>query len=159
MPTYKVTLPDDKGCERVTSGYFRVDEHGVLWFRTSRQNDYPEFVKCYAAGTWRSIETVPLTNVERDATVNDVLSDGKRVPWTGAPPVITERLSAMRVGDMSIGVRAEHALINAGIHTVGELLAKTRQEVGAIINIGKVSLAEIEEALADFGLALPWVKR
>lgn len=48
----------------VEADYFKADGHGVLWFRNvaCSTQDYPVFVRCFAAGAWTEVrvkETKP----------------------------------------------------------------------------------------------------
>jgi len=51
-------------------------------------------------------------------------------------------------------VRSYNCLKRAGIQTVGELVLKSRSELGAIPNFGSKSIDEVEETLAARGLSL-----
>jgi len=58
------------------------------------------------------------------------------------------------IGDMNLTVRARKALQSLGIHTIGELAARTEAELMGVKNFGQTSLVEVNERLADFGLSL-----
>lgn len=49
------------------------------------------------------------------------------------------------VKDLELSMRSENCLLRGGIHTVGDLMSKTREELLKIRNLGKISLKEIEE--------------
>jgi DNA-directed RNA polymerase subunit alpha len=51
-------------------------------------------------------------------------------------------------------VRSANCLREAKIHTIGELVQKTPQELLKYRNFGKKSLAEIDELLHGMGLSL-----
>ena len=56
--------------------------------------------------------------------------------------------------DRRTNTRIRNALQRAGIHTVAELVARTRREVEAIPGIGIVCTVVIEKKLAKMGLKL-----
>lgn len=51
-------------------------------------------------------------------------------------------------------IRIANALRNAGVHTLGELLSKSRLDLHKARDIGSQMIVDIEEALAAFGLYL-----
>ena len=53
-----------------------------------------------------------------------------------------------------VGVRSYNCLKRAGIQTIGDLLAKSENELGAIPNFGKKSIDEVIETLVARGLGL-----
>lgn len=59
MIEYKVKLANRKKPEYVNADYFKIDG-GVVTFRnlSMDRGGYPVFVRCYAAGTWISIDAV-----------------------------------------------------------------------------------------------------
>lgn len=66
---YKVKMVARKRPDKVVAEYFRIADDGVLYFRnTSRApGGYPEFVKCYAKGSWVSIENVTVKEPDHAA--------------------------------------------------------------------------------------------
>lgn len=65
----------------------------------------------------------------------------------------------LRIEDMSftnrwIGTRVRNALQGAGIHTLGELLERTPEELRLIPHFGAISLAEVVAKLDSMGLKL-----
>ncbi|MEI6447057.1 MAG: DNA-directed RNA polymerase subunit alpha [Actinomycetes bacterium] len=58
------------------------------------------------------------------------------------------------IEELELGVRSYNCLKRAGIQTVGELVQKSRSELGAIPNFGSKSIDEVEETLAARGLSL-----
>jgi DNA-directed RNA polymerase subunit alpha len=58
------------------------------------------------------------------------------------------------VRDLEFSIRSENCLLRGGIHTIGDLLRKSRDELLKIRNLGKVSLKEIDEKLEIAGLKL-----
>jgi DNA-directed RNA polymerase subunit alpha len=61
---------------------------------------------------------------------------------------------AMPIEDLDLSVRPYNCLKRAGIHTVGDLIKKTEDEVVAVKNFGRKSLDEVKEKLAAHGLSL-----
>jgi uncharacterized protein len=55
---------------------------------------------------------------------------------------------------LNLTVRSYNGLRREGIHTVGDLASRTREQLLAIDNIGPASVEEIRQKLADRGLAL-----
>ncbi|MFH0963270.1 MAG: DNA-directed RNA polymerase subunit alpha [Planctomycetota bacterium] len=60
----------------------------------------------------------------------------------------------MNIEELDLSVRASNCLESAGIRTIGELVAKTGEELLEIRNFGKTSLTEVETKLAAMGLEL-----
>jgi DNA-directed RNA polymerase subunit alpha len=60
----------------------------------------------------------------------------------------------MPIEDLDLSVRPYNCLKRAGIHTVGDLIKKTEDEVVAVKNFGRKSLDEVREKLAAHGLSL-----
>ena len=58
------------------------------------------------------------------------------------------------VRDLELSVRSENCLLRGGVHMIGELVSRTRDDLLKIRNLGKISLKEIEEKLAKFDLHL-----
>lgn len=64
------------------------------------------------------------------------------------------RAMMMPIEDLDLSVRPYNCLKRAGIHTVGDLIKKTEDEVVAVKNFGRKSLDEVKEKLAAHGLSL-----
>ena len=58
------------------------------------------------------------------------------------------------IEELELGVRSYNCLKRAGIQTIGDLLAKSESELGAIPNFGKKSIDEVIETLVARGLSL-----
>ncbi len=58
------------------------------------------------------------------------------------------------IAELELSVRAANCLREAKIHTIGELIQKTPQELLKYRNFGKKSLQEIDELLKSMGLAI-----
>ncbi len=58
------------------------------------------------------------------------------------------------VRELELSIRSENCLLRGGIHTIGDLLTRTRDDLLKIRNLGKISLREIEEKIEKQGLRL-----
>jgi DNA-directed RNA polymerase subunit alpha len=58
------------------------------------------------------------------------------------------------VRELELSIRSENCLLRGGIHTIGDLLSKSRDDLLKIRNLGKISLREIEEKIFKLGLQL-----
>jgi DNA-directed RNA polymerase subunit alpha len=58
------------------------------------------------------------------------------------------------VRELELSIRSENCLLRGGIHTIGDLLQKSRDDLLKIRNLGKISLKEIGEKLDSAGLRL-----
>lgn len=64
------------------------------------------------------------------------------------------RLLEMTVEELDLSVRSYNCLKRAGINTVEELIRRTEEDMMKVRNLGKKSLAEVKEKLAELGLSL-----
>jgi len=76
--------------------------------------------------------------------------------WYENDPAKAEDLPLSRrpVGSLDLSARADSALRNANITTLGQLCGKTNHELLKYRNFGKKSLREVKEKLAGLGLGL-----
>jgi DNA-directed RNA polymerase subunit alpha len=58
------------------------------------------------------------------------------------------------IEELELGVRSYNCLKRVGIETIGDLVMKSENELGAIPNFGKKSIEEVKETLATHGLNL-----
>jgi DNA-directed RNA polymerase subunit alpha len=79
---------------------------------------------------------------------------GAGTPFGVAEDPDRARAMAMPIEDLDLSVRPYNCLKRAGIHTVGDLIKKTEDEVVAVKNFGRKSLDEVKEKLAAHGLTL-----
>ena len=56
--------------------------------------------------------------------------------------------------DLELSIRSENCLLRGGIHTIGDLMSKNREDLLKIRNLGKISLKEIEEKMQRLGAML-----
>jgi len=64
-----------------------------------------------------------------------------------------DKIPDMPIEELELSVRASNGLKRANINTVGDLVEKTREEMGKIRNLGQKSLDEIEQKLKELGLS------
>ncbi len=65
-----------------------------------------------------------------------------------------DRLREMPIEELELSVRSFNCLKRAGINTVAELVSRTDEEMMKVRNLGKKSLEEVKQKLADVGLGL-----
>jgi DNA-directed RNA polymerase subunit alpha len=73
------------------------------------------------------------------------------------PSPVDEQLAAdlaLPVEDLSLTVRSYNCLKREGIHTVGELISRSEQDLLDIRNFGAKSIDEVKAKLAEMGLGL-----
>ncbi|MGJ6980193.1 DNA-directed RNA polymerase subunit alpha [Aestuariimicrobium soli] len=73
------------------------------------------------------------------------------------PSPVDEQLAqdlALPVEDLNLSQRSYNCLKRDGIHTVGELLSRSEQDLLDIRNFGSKSIDEVKQKLAELGLAL-----
>lgn len=59
-----------------------------------------------------------------------------------------------RIEDLELSARTTRALTGAGIRTVGGLARKKKDDLSEVEGLGQKGIAEIEQALGNFGIAL-----
>jgi len=60
----------------------------------------------------------------------------------------------MTIEELDLSVRSYNCLKRAGINTVQELTQKSEEDMMKVRNLGRKSLEEVQEKLADLGLSL-----
>jgi DNA-directed RNA polymerase subunit alpha len=58
------------------------------------------------------------------------------------------------IEDLDLSVRSYNCLKRAGIHTLGELIEKTEEDMMKVRNLGKKSLKEVKTKLEELNLSL-----
>jgi len=58
------------------------------------------------------------------------------------------------IEDLDLSVRSYNCLKRAGIHSLGELIEKTEEDMMKVRNLGKKSLKEVKQKLEELGLSL-----
>lgn len=71
-----------------------------------------------------------------------------------APGNIPAEILAKNVADMELSVRSRKALQRLNINTLGDLVARTEDELLGCKNFGQTSLTEIKQQMATFNLSL-----
>lgn len=61
---------------------------------------------------------------------------------------------ALPINDLNLTVRSYNCLMREGVHTVGELTARSEADLLDIRNFGQKSIDEVKAKLADLGLSL-----
>ena len=73
----------------------------------------------------------------------------------GQPDVsLAHGMENFPIEELELGVRSYNCLKRVGIETIGDLVMKTENELGAIPNFGKKSIEEVKETLSAHGLTL-----
>ncbi len=65
-----------------------------------------------------------------------------------------ERILDMTIEELDLSVRSYNCLKRAGINTVGELINKTEDDMMKVRNLGKKSLEEVQQKLAELNFSL-----
>ncbi|MGB9886577.1 MAG: DNA-directed RNA polymerase subunit alpha [Moorellales bacterium] len=65
-----------------------------------------------------------------------------------------DRILNMSIEDLDLSVRSYNCLKRAGINTVQELIQRTEEDMMKVRNLGKKSLEEVQQKLAELGLSL-----
>jgi carbon monoxide dehydrogenase subunit G len=73
---------------------------------------------------------------------------------SGGEPEHAPEGEAQPIEELNLSLRSYNSLRREGIHTVGDLAAKTREDLLAIDHIGPASVEEIRQKLADLGMTL-----
>ena len=93
---------------------------------------------------------VELFSLARELNVN---AEGIEIGPSPVDEQIAESLN-LPVEDLDLSVRSYNCLKREGIHTVGELVARSEEDLLDIRNFGSKSIDEVKETLAGLGLAL-----
>ena len=96
-----------------------------------------------------TVSTAPQAEREPEETPPEVAEPPKPDP----EEIKTEQYSHP-IHELELSIRSENCLLRGGIHTVGELLQRSREELLKIRNLGKKSLNEIEDRLQVLGYEL-----
>lgn len=65
-----------------------------------------------------------------------------------------DRVLDMTIEELDLSVRSYNCLKRAGINMVSELIEKTEEDMMKVRNLGKKSLEEVQQKLAELGLSL-----
>lgn len=90
-----------------------------------------------------------------------IFTDVERIEGFGEPVVEGEEeilhargMENFPIEELELGVRSYNCLKRVGIETIGDLVAKSQDELAAIPNFGKKSIEEVCETLAAHSLTL-----
>lgn len=67
---------------------------------------------------------------------------------------VDDSLLSKGVRELELSIRSENCLLRGGIHTIGDLVSRSKDDLLKIRNLGRISLREIEEKMAKYGLVL-----
>ena len=109
----------------------------------------PEYALAYASKILKDQVSMFINFDEEKEAVAEA-----EVPEDGEKPRFNENLYRS-VDELELSVRSENCLLRGGVHTIGDLVSKSRSELMKIRNLGKISLREIEEKLEKFSITLP----
>ena len=87
---------------------------------------------------------IDLTNIGSSPTIIKTNKDEKHQEPIGTKPIL----------DLDLSVRAYNCLKRAGINSIGDLISLSPAEVNNIRNLGRKSLDEILQKLAELGIML-----
>ena len=65
-----------------------------------------------------------------------------------------DKLLEMTIDELDLSVRSSNCLHRAGINTVQELIMRSEEDMMKVRNLGRKSLEEVINKLAELGLAL-----
>ena len=118
----------------------------------------PEEAACEAAQIIRTYFGHIVADLEQkgDESVQmEHVDTGMETPVSGwTPPPGESEFLSRPVRDLELSIRSENCLLRGGIHTIGDLLHKSRDDLLKIRNLGKISLKEIGDKLDAAGLKL-----
>ena len=91
-------------------------------------------------------------NPEEKGLIDPV--EGGNTPGGGEAGGDPNPITSKGVRELELSIRSENCLLRGGIHTIGDLLSRSKDDLLKIRNLGKISLREIEEKLDKLGLHL-----
>lgn len=115
-----------------------------------------------------SLNEIKALLAQKGLRLGQAAEDGKGGPAAGAMGAggvmlrrmpanvgnVAPELLTKTVGDLELSVRSRKALQRLNINTLGELAARTEDELLGCKNFGQTSLNEIKQQLATFGMSL-----
>ncbi len=84
---------------------------------------------------------------------DDEIADD-RIDKTSSRSNLENPLWNKSVKELELSIRSENCLYRGGIHTIGDLVSRRKEDLLKIRNLGKISLREIEEKMAKYGIAM-----
>lgn len=85
---------------------------------------------------------------------NTTTVSGENISGEAADKKEENSLLSKGVRELELSIRSENCLLRGGIHTIGDLVSRSKDDLLKIRNLGKISLREIEEKMAKYGIAL-----
>ena len=110
----------------------------------------PESTLCEASKILRGYFSNFVEDMEKNspAEKSEQASAEQTAPESAAEHAAGEDdLLSRPVRDLELSIRSENCLLRGGIHTIGDLRSKSREDLLKIRNLGKISLKEIEEKM------------
>ncbi len=104
-----------------------------------------------------SLNEIKALLASKGLRLGQALEDGRTPAPRRSVPVegdVPEEIMNKPVADLELSVRSRKALQRLNITTVGELAARTEDELLGCKNFGQTSLNEIKQQLATFGISL-----
>ena len=95
-----------------------------------------------------------LSFLEEEQKAEEVLAEEGAETEPEPVDALSDDHLKIRIEDLSLSGRAQNALVNAGIRTVGGVVKKSREDLLELEGIGAKAVSEIEKALSDLNLKL-----
>ncbi len=129
--------------------------------RVGQSTDYDKLtLDVYTNGTLAPDEAVSLAAKVLSEHLALFINLSERAQNASVMPPIVEgapkekSVDSMSIEELELSVRSFNCLKRANINTVGELCAKTAEDMMKVRNLGKKSLDEVLAKLSDMGLSL-----
>lgn len=135
--------------------------------RVGRQTDYERLMmEIWTNGAVSPMEALrragdilvscfaPFSNVAPSIDSLFASSHGEASASSPSASTEGEDLFSKSIKELELSVRSENCLLRAGIKTIGDLVSYSKEDLLGVKNLGRVSLKEIEEKLAAWGLEL-----
>jgi len=107
-----------------------------------------------------SLNEIKALLAQKGLRLGQAAEDGKagirRITSTASPAVgnVAPEILSKSVADLELSVRSRKALQRLNINTLGDLAARTEDELLGCKNFGQTSLVEIKQQLTNFGMTL-----
>ena len=126
--------------------------------RVGQRTDFDRLVlEVWTNGTIHPAEAVAQAAIilKQHLDLFSVLTNGEATAAALRTPedVERQRLLERPIEELGLTVRSYNCLKRAGIDTVGELIRKTEEDMMKVRNLGKKSLQEVKDKLAELGLS------
>ena len=103
-----------------------------------------------------SLNEIKALLAQKGLRLGQAVDESKSALWRAIPVAgnVPPEILGKNVADLELSVRSRKALQRLNIITLGELAARTEDELLGCKNFGQTSLNEIKQQLAAFGLSL-----